>query len=96
MQTVNISLPESLARKIDERVVNEGYSSRSEFVRALIRDSVLKEKKDRFELLPFKKIPLSKLKKKMQDTGRYNQRFINSVIKGLSESSVYGQNKNLP
>jgi antitoxin ParD1/3/4 len=37
MGTMNISLPESLKDFVDEQVVDRGYGTSSEYVRALIR-----------------------------------------------------------
>ncbi len=39
-----ISLPKSLLTELDDRIINKGYSSRSEFVRDLIRDQMIKDK----------------------------------------------------
>jgi CopG family nickel-responsive transcriptional regulator len=40
----SVSLPESLRREIDKRMVGEGYASRSEFVRDLIRERLVQDK----------------------------------------------------
>jgi len=37
MQTVNISLPKTLSKKVDSIVEKEGYGSRSELFRELLR-----------------------------------------------------------
>ncbi len=37
MSTMNISLPDSLKKFVDEQVTRRGYTSRNEYVRALIR-----------------------------------------------------------
>ncbi|MCH7730756.1 ribbon-helix-helix protein, CopG family [Patescibacteria group bacterium] len=92
MQTINISLPERLANKIDQVVSREGYSSRSEFVRALLR-FYLATKEEEMTLLPFRKVPLGKVEKSLKKTGRYKDEFIKSVVKGLSRSSLYVQDK---
>ena len=93
VQTINISLPERLAKKIDQVVSREGYSSRSEFIRALVRFYLLSENREEVKLLPFKKVPLKTLEEEMRATGRYKEKFVKSVIKGLSLSSVYAKNK---
>jgi len=36
MAIISVSLPDSLLREIDKRVVSEGYSSRSELIRAAL------------------------------------------------------------
>jgi len=42
----------------------------------------------------FQARPLTEIKAGLLSTGKYNQKFIDSVIKGLKNSSVYG-NKTL-
>jgi antitoxin ParD1/3/4 len=37
--TMNVSLPESMKAFIDEQVAREGYSSASEYIRALVREA---------------------------------------------------------
>jgi metal-responsive CopG/Arc/MetJ family transcriptional regulator len=92
MQTVNISLPKILTQKIDKVVVQEGYASRSEFVRALIRFYLLSEKKEEITLMPFRKVSLKTIEKDMRTSGLYNEKFIKSVVSGLARSSAYGKN----
>ena len=38
MSTMNISLPDSLKSFVDEQVTQRGYSTRSEYVRELVRN----------------------------------------------------------
>lgn len=93
MQTVNISLPGNLAKRIDEIVSREGYSSRSEFFRALARFYLLAQKEEGHLLLPFSKVSLETVEAKLKSTGQYSEKFIKSVVGGLSRSSLYAQNK---
>jgi antitoxin ParD1/3/4 len=51
MQTMNISLPESMKHFIDGQVTAGGYSSASEYVRALVRDAQQRQAKARLEAL---------------------------------------------
>src|SRR5438552_8595377 len=51
MQTMNISLPDAMKHCIDARVAAGGYSSVSEYVRALIRDAQQRQAKARLEAL---------------------------------------------
>ena len=37
METMNVSIPDELLAKIDERIGRQGYSSRSEFIRDAVR-----------------------------------------------------------
>ncbi|NIM65432.1 MAG: nickel-responsive transcriptional regulator NikR [Candidatus Latescibacteria bacterium] len=40
----SVSLSEKLLKEMDRRVVNKGYSSRSEFIRDLIREKIVEDK----------------------------------------------------
>jgi CopG family nickel-responsive transcriptional regulator len=40
----SVSLPDSLLRELDRRVIRRGYASRSEFVRDLIRERMVEDK----------------------------------------------------
>ena len=48
---MNISLPETPKRFIDEQVSTEGYSSVSEYIRALVRDDQKRKARERVEAL---------------------------------------------
>lgn len=93
MQTLNISLPQQLSCQVDKIVENEGYASRSEFFRTILRlylSLTTKERKEKeLKLIPFKKMPLNKIKNELAKTKAYSGKFINSVIKGLEKSSLY-------
>ena len=51
MQTMNISLPDAMKHFIDAQVAAGGYSSASEYVRALVRDAQQRQAKARLEAL---------------------------------------------
>ena len=51
METMNISLPESLKQFIDEHVAKGGYSTVSEYIRALVRDDQKRKAQERLETL---------------------------------------------
>jgi antitoxin ParD1/3/4 len=51
MQTMNISLPDAMKHFIDAQVATGGYSSASEYVRALVRDAQQRQAKTRLEAL---------------------------------------------
>lgn len=88
MYTINISLPKILYQKVNELIAQEGYASRSEFFRTLIRIyTVLKS--EEATLLEFEKKPLKEIERQLTKTNRYNQAFIKSVIYGLKKSSLY-------
>jgi antitoxin ParD1/3/4 len=51
MQTMNVSLPDAMKHFIDAQVATGGYSSTSEYVRALVRDEQKRQAKARLETL---------------------------------------------
>lgn len=51
MQTMNISLPDAMKHFIEGQVAAGGYSSASEYVRALVRDEQQRQAKARLETL---------------------------------------------
>lgn len=87
MTTLSISLPTQVATQVDMETRRQGFATRSEFIRALLRKYFTKE----LEFEAFTPRPLEEIKKGMEKTGKYNRKFINSVIKGLSESSLYAR-----
>ncbi len=87
MTTVTISLPDQIAKKVDTEAKSQGFATRSEFVRSLLRKHFTETK--RVEFLPFKKKPLTQIRSEFEKTGKYNKKFIDSLIKGLSQSSIY-------
>lgn len=90
MSTVTISLPIQIARKIDAETKKQGFATRSEFIRTLIRRYFYGEE---LTLDPFEPRPLNEIEKGLRSTGKYNEKFIRSLIKGLKDSSFY-ENKN--
>lgn len=89
MRTVNISLPENLAERIEVLLAQKEFVSRSEVVRTALRVYfTLEQGKAPVELVPFAKLPLSKIKKELSKAG-HDSAFVESMIKGLKESSVY-------
>lgn len=92
MYTINISLPKQLYQRVDDLIKEEGFASRSEFFRNLIRVyTALKGEK--LELLEFSKKPIANIKKELENTEKYNQKFIKSVVSGLKKSSLYAHKK---
>ena len=85
MATMTISLPSQIARKVDNEASQLGFATRSEFIRALLRRYFSGELT--FEV--FEKRPLSVVKMELAKTGKYSEKFIESVISGLSKSAVY-------
>lgn len=86
MTTVTISLPDTIARQVDRETSQKGFATRSEFIRSLIRRYFLGEE---LILEPFEQRPLEEIEKGLRGTGKYNERFIQSLIKGLKDSSFY-------
>ena len=89
MQTLNISLPKTLSTQVDRIVKEEGYASRSEFFRTILR-LFLHLSGGESGLEEYKKEPLAKVESELKNTGLYSQAFIKSVVSGLAKSSVYG------
>lgn len=85
MATFTISLPTQIAKRIDTESKTKGFASRSEFIRSLLR--VYFYEKPKFEV--FDRKPISEVKLELAKTGRYSEEFIESVVKGLSKSSLY-------
>lgn len=86
MTTVTISLPDTIARRLDEESLRGAYASRSEFIRALLRRYFSGE----LELETFTPKPVEKIRLELAKTGKYSQEFIESVVGGLKKSSAYG------
>lgn len=51
MATVNISLPDSMKAFVEEKVVEGGYNTTSEYFRALVREAQDRKAKTRLEVL---------------------------------------------
>ncbi|MCK4343042.1 MAG: type II toxin-antitoxin system ParD family antitoxin [Phycisphaerae bacterium] len=51
MTTMNISLPEEMKTFVDEQVAKGGFSTASEFIRALLRDAQKRADDERLEQL---------------------------------------------
>ncbi len=86
MSTVTISLPGQIAKRVDEETKKQGFATRSEFIRSLIRRYFGSEDWKFEEFIPR---PLDQIRDGFEKTGKYNKKFINSMIKGLKESSFY-------
>lgn len=87
MDTLSISLPRQLATQVNLETRRQGFATRSEFIRALLRKYFTRD----IEFEVFTPRPLDEIRSGMEKTGKYNKKFINSVIKGLSESSSYAR-----
>lgn len=91
MTTFTISLPDQIAKRVDLEAKKQGFATRSEFVRSLLRKHFIDREELKFE--PFTPIPLEEVEKEIRTTGKYNEKFIKSVIKGLRENSSFYANK---
>ncbi len=87
MSTFTISLPDQIARQVDVHTHKLGFSTRSEFVRSLLRRYFTGE----LSLEPFIPKPLEEIKSDLVRTGKYGEKFIDSVVSGLSKSSPYAR-----
>jgi len=91
MRTINISLPDKLAQDLDATAALRGFASRSEFLRDLLRKHLENKSEARFPLpiMVYKKQPLEKVRQDMEASGKYNKKFVDSVVRGLARSSIY-------
>ena len=80
MRTVNVSLPDNLAKQVDVTLLEGEYSSRSELFRTALRIFFVLDKK-----------PINEIRKDLQEAG-HNTKFVESVSKGLTKSSLYKNN----
>jgi Arc/MetJ-type ribon-helix-helix transcriptional regulator len=88
MATVTISLPSQVAKQIDSETKKQGFATRSEFIRSLIRKYFsLPAEELKFE--PFVPKPLEEIRADFEKTGKYNKKFIDSLMKGLAQSTIY-------
>ncbi|MBI5613763.1 ribbon-helix-helix protein, CopG family [Candidatus Gottesmanbacteria bacterium] len=85
MSTFTISLPTQVAREVDTETQKQGFATRSEFIRALIRRYFSKELQ--FETFSPRSLP--DIQKDLEKTEKYSDVFIKSIISGLKKSSVY-------
>lgn len=85
MTTVTISLPTQIAKQVDTEAKKQGFATRSEFVRSLLRKYFAKE----LELEAFTPRPVEEIKLELAKAGKYSEAFIESVTRGLSKSSPY-------
>ena len=85
MATFSISIPNQIAKEIDSETKRLGFATRSEFLRDLVRKHLFESK----ESVIFKPVDLNKVKLELARTKKYNQKFIESVVNGLSKSSLY-------
>lgn len=87
MTTVTISLPNQIAKKVDAEAKNQGFETSSEFLISILSKYFSETKK--VEFLEFKKKPLPQVREEFERTGKYSKKFVDSLIEGLSESSIY-------
>lgn len=92
MTTVTISLPTQIAERVDSAAKKQGFATRSEFVRSLIRKHFIEESPG-LVFQEFEPKPLDEIRTAFEKTGKYSKKFINSLIRGLSESSLYVDKK---
>lgn len=90
MSTVTISLPGQIAKKVDEETRKQGFATRSEFIRNLLRRYF---GSGEIDLESFTPRPLKEIEQGLRKTGKYNEKFIRSVVKGLKENSSFYEGK---
>lgn len=87
MATVTISLPDQIAKQVDLEAKTQGFATRSEFVRSLLRKYFAQE----LEFETFTPRPIEEIRFELTKVGKYSEEFIESVTKGLSKSSFYAR-----
>lgn len=87
MATISISLSSQITTQIDYEVEKIGFATRSEFIRDILRRYFSKQLE--FEI--FEPQSLQQVKLDLAKSGKYNQKFIESIISGLKQSSIYGR-----
>ena len=85
MSTITISLPSQITKRVDIEAKKQGFATRSEFIRSLLRRYFSGET----ELELFKRIPIEQVKMDLARSGKYSEKFIESVVRGLANSSPY-------
>ncbi len=85
MSTITISLPSQISQRVDDEAKKQGFATRSEFIRSLLRRYFAHE----LEFETFEKIPLDQVGMELARTGKYSEEFIKSVTRGLAKSSQY-------
>ncbi len=85
MATMTISLPNQIVQQIDSEAQEKGFATRSEFIMSLLRKYFTHE----IEFKKFETMPLERLKADLAKTGKYSEKFIESVTQGLAKSSKY-------
>lgn len=90
MSTITISLPSQITKRVDAEAKKEGFATRSEFIRSLIRRYFGSEELT-FE--PFTPRPLKEIEQGLRKTDKYNEKFIKSVVRGLKENSSFYEDK---
>ena len=86
MSTITISLPAQIAKRVDEETQKQGFATRSEFIRNLLRKYFGSEE---LVFKPFVPRPLPEIEEGLRKTGKYNEKFIKSVIRGLKNNSSF-------
>lgn len=85
MSTVTISLPSQITKRVDFEAKKQGFATRSEFIRSLLRRYFSSE----LEFEPFENMPIAQVQMELARSGKYSEEFIKSVVGGLAKSSPY-------
>lgn len=94
MSTITISLPSQITKRVDDEAKKQGFATRSEFIRSLIRRYFTGGAKKEVIFQEFTPKPLNEIRNSFEKTGKYKSEFIDSLMEGLSQSSVY-ENKTI-
>lgn len=93
MSTINISLPEKQAEKVDALVEEYGYANRSEFVRSILRVVIhypkLLHSAVTFPFAAPKEKSRKKILKFFLETKKYSSAFLKDLEEGLEASEYF-------
>ena len=90
MSTVTISLPAQITKRVDSEAKKQGFATRSEFIRSLLR-RYFSARDLTFE--PFIPRPVEEIEQGLRNSGKYNEKFIKSLVRGLKDNSSFYENK---
>src|SRR3990167_7702558 len=80
MSTITISLPSQIAKRVDSEAKKQGFATRSEFIRSLLRRYFTGKANEGLVFHEFQAEPLSEIRTAFERTGKYNKKFIDSLI----------------
>jgi len=96
MKTINVNITTEQARKIEKIAKEYGFANRSEFFRAILRYVFSRSPDviDKLDTFVFEE-PYTRSRAAivagLRKTGKYNEKFIRSVSRGLAKSKYFSR-----